>query len=145
MALGPIAGITIELIKNILQALTASTTGGIGELANFLIGGSFVLVTSVIYRRGKSLKSSIIGLLLGTIFMCAVGAIANYFILIPFYTNFMPLEAIIGMGSAINPKVVDLATYIIWMVTPFNIMKGILMSIIVVLVYKKVEPVLRKG
>lgn len=145
MALGPVAGITIELIKNILQALTNSTTGGVGELANFLIGGSFVLVTSVIYRKGKSLKSSIIGLIVGTIFMTAVGAIANYFILIPFYTNFMPLEAIIGMGSALNPKVVDLATYIMWMVTPFNIIKGILMSIIVVLVYKKVEYILRKG
>lgn len=145
MALGPVAGITIELIKNILQALTNSTTGGVGELANFLIGGSFVLVTSVIYRRGKSLKSSIIGLILGTIFMTVVGAIANYFILIPFYTNFMPLEAIIGMGSALNPKVVDLATYIMWMVTPFNVIKGILMSIIIVLVYKKVELVLKKG
>ena len=145
MALGPVAGITIELIKNILQALTNSTSGGVGELANFLIGGSFVLVTSVIYRRKKDLKSSIMGLLVGTIFMCGVGALANYYILIPFYTNFMPLEAIIGMGSAINPNVADLATYILWIVTPFNIMKGILMSILTVLVYKKVEPILRRG
>jgi riboflavin transporter FmnP len=145
MALGPVAGITIELIKNILQALTNSQTGGVGELANFLIGGSFVLVTSVIYRRKKNLTSSIIALILGTIFMTAVGALANYYILIPFYTTFMPLEAIIGMGSALNPKIVDLATYILWMVTPFNILKGILMSIVTVLVYKKIEPILKKG
>lgn len=145
MALGPVAGITIELIKNILQALTNTQTGGVGELANFLIGGSFVLVTSVIYRRKKDLKGSIIALILGTIFMTAVGALANYYILIPFYTNFMPMEAIIGMGSALNPKIVDLPTYILWMVTPFNIIKGILMSIIIVLIYKKVEPILKKG
>lgn len=145
MALGPVAGITIELIKNILQALTNTQTGGVGELANFLIGGSFVLVTSVIYRRKKDLKGSIIALILGTIFMTAVGALANYYILIPFYTNFMPMEAIIGMGSALNPKIVDLPTYILWMVSPFNIIKGILMSIIIVLIYKKVEPILKKG
>jgi riboflavin transporter FmnP len=145
MALGPVAGITIELIKNILQALTNTQTGGVGELANFLIGGSFVLVTSVIYRRKKDLKGSIIALILGTIFMTAVGALANYYILIPFYTNFMPMEAIIGMGSELNPKIVDLPTYILWMVAPFNIIKGILMSIIIVLIYKKVEPILKKG
>ena len=86
VALGPMAGVTIALLKNLLQFVTGmSTTGGVGEFANFLIGGSFVFTVSYIYSKKRELSGVVIGLISGMVIMTIVGCISNYFIILPFY------------------------------------------------------------
>ncbi|MGL5714102.1 MAG: ECF transporter S component [Paraclostridium sp.] len=144
MSLGPIAGFTIVLIKNLFQAMTASTTMWIGEIANMLIGGSYVIIVSLVYRKRKDIKGLITGFILGTMVMVIVGCLANYYMLLPFYAKVMPMEAIIGAGQIINPNITDLASFVVWMIAPFNLVKAILISIITLPLYKKMEVILKK-
>ncbi|MBF8982945.1 ECF transporter S component [Lutibacter sp. B2] len=143
LALGPVAGIMIELIKNVLHLITKTTTGGVGELANFLIGIALVIPTSIMYNKHRSKKSAVVGMLIGTIMMTIVGGIFNYFILLPFYAKIMPLEQIIAWSSAANSAIVDLKTLVYYGIIPFNILKGIIVSIFTFLLYKKLSPVLK--
>jgi riboflavin transporter FmnP len=138
------SGVAVELVKNILH-LMRTTTGGVGELANFIVGSAFIIPAALIYRKRQSMASMILGFVLGTLSMALVGALANYYILIPFYQNFMPLDAIIGMAAAVNALVVDLKTYILYVVIPFNIIKGVAISILTALVYKRVSSVVLKN
>jgi riboflavin transporter FmnP len=141
-ALGPVAGIMVELIKNLLH-LFQTSTGGVGELANFVIGVALVGPASAIYYRDKSRKSAIIGMLVGIVSMAIVGALANYFVLIPFYQNFMPIDAIIAMGQQANAAIVDVRTLVIYGVVPFNLLKGFVIMVITALIYKKISPLLK--
>lgn len=144
LSLGPVAGFAIVLIKNLFQAMTASTTAWIGEFANLLIGGSYVIIVSLIYRQKRNLKGLIMGFVLGTIVMILVGCLTNYYMLLPFYGKIMPMEAIINMGNIINPNVTDLKTFVIWMIAPFNLFKAVLISLITLPLYKKMEVLLKK-
>lgn len=145
MALGPLAGVMIELIKNMLQFFTGmSTTNGVGEFANFLIGGAFVLTVSFIYRMSKNIKSAIFGLVVGTLSMIIIGCIVNYYIVLPFYSAVMPIEVIIEMGAAINTKIVDKFTFVIWIIAPFNLLKASIISILTLPLYKRTEVILNK-
>jgi riboflavin transporter FmnP len=145
IALGPIAGLAIEFLKNLLQFSTGmSTTGGVGELANFLIGGSFVWTVSFIYAKKRDISGVVIGLISGVIVMTIVGCLANYFIILPFYSTIMPIEVVIGMGSAINPVIVDKITFIIWIIAPFNLLKAVIMSVLTLPIYKRTEKILNK-
>jgi len=143
-AFGPVAGIAIELLKNILHLMRTST-GGVGELANFLVGAALVAPAGFVYARNKTMKSALLGLALGTITMGVVGAFANYYIIIPFYSNFMPIDQIIGMAQAANSLIVDLKSYIIYAVIPFNILKGIAVSVLTLLIYKRISPLLHSN
>ncbi len=144
ITLGPVAGVTIAFLKNLLQFLTGmSMTGGIGELANFMIGGSFVWVASFLYSKKHNTRGLIIGLIFATITMIIVGGLANYFIILPFYSTIMPIETVIDMGAKINPVIVDKISFIIWIIAPFNLLKASLMSVMTLLVYKKVEKILK--
>ncbi|WP_270646906.1 ECF transporter S component [Paeniclostridium hominis] len=144
MSLGPVAGFIIVFIKNLFQAMTASTTAWIGEIANFLIGGSYVVIVSLIYRHKKDIKDLLIGFILGTIVMIIVGCLTNYYMLLPFYAKVMPMEAIISMGSIINPRITDLGSFVILMIAPFNLVKAVLISLITLPLYKKMEVILKK-
>lgn len=144
MSLGPVAGFTIVLIKNLFQAMTASTTAWIGETANLLIGGSYVVIVSLVYRHKKNIRGLLIGFILGTIAMIIVGCLTNYYMLLPFYAKVMPMEVIINMGNIINPRVTDLGSFVIWMIAPFNLIKAILISIVTLPLYKKMEVILKK-
>jgi len=142
-ALGPIAGIFIELIKNILNILIKGTdTGGVGELSNFIVGSAFIIPASLIYMRSKNKKSAIIGMIIGTITMTVVACFSNYFVIIPLYEQFMPIDQIIA--SAPNNAIVDLKTFILFAIVPFNIFKGILISLATHLIYKKLSPILHR-
>ena len=144
MALGSGAGIWIALLKNLLQFLTGfSTTGGVGELANFIIGSSFVWVVSIIYSKKHNIKGVIIGLLIGIITMTIAGCIANYVLILPFYSKIMSIEAVINMGSKINPLITDKITFILWIIAPFNLIKASLISLITLPLYKKIEKILK--
>lgn len=144
MSLGPVAGFIIVFIKNLFQAMTASTTAWIGEIANLLIGGSYVVIVSLIYRYKKDIKGLLIGFILGTIAMIIVGCLTNYYMLLPFYAKVMPMEAIISMGNIINPRITDLGSFVIWMIAPFNLVKAVLISLITLPLYKKMEVILKK-
>lgn len=146
MSLGPIAGIAIVIIKNFLQGITASTTGGVGEFANVIIGGSYVLIICLFYRKWKNIKSVVAGGLVGIVAMTIMGCIMNYYIMMPLYATVygMPLDAIIQMGTVINSKVTDLYTFVIWMIAPFNIIKATLMTVVTLPLFKKMEKILTK-
>ena len=138
-AMGPVAGVLIELLKNLLNlVLHGTTTGGIGELSNFVIG--------LIYRRKKTKKNALIGMACGTVFMAALGCLSNAFVIFPMYSAVMgiPMEQFVAMGTAINPAVDNLFTFIILCMAPFNLMKGIVISLITFLLYKRLR-VLLKG
>ena len=140
-ALGPVAGVLVEVIKNLLHLLR-TTTSGVGELANFLVGVAFVVPASYIYSIKKDKRHALVGMIVGIVVMGIVGAIANYYVLIPFYSKFMPIEAIIEWASTANKYIVDLKTYILYAVVPFNLVKGVIVSIVTLLVYKRVSKVI---
>jgi riboflavin transporter FmnP len=146
-AIGPLAGVIMELIKNLLNLLlNGTTTGGIGEFANFLFGCSLVVPSAIIYKLGKTRKHAIVGLSVGTVCFIVVGCLMNAFVILPVYAKVfhMPMAALIAMGSAINPAIKDLTTFILFAVAPFNLLKGIIVSVVTLLVYKKVSPILHK-
>ncbi|WAW15878.1 ECF transporter S component [Peptostreptococcus equinus] len=143
LALGPIAGFMVEFIKNLLHLITSTQTGGVGELANVIVGGSFVVTSSMIYRKNRDAKSYIKAFLAATIVMTLVGSIVNYFFLLPFYGQLMGMDAIIGMGKAVNPKVNDLLSFVLWFIAPFNLLKGLILSILSVPFFKKLDNILK--
>ena len=144
IAMGPLAGFIIALIKNLLQ-IGSSFTGGVGEIANAIIGGTYVVIISYAYRKRSDIKGVMIGALLGTIGMTIMGCIANYFVVTPIYGQvFGSLDSIIAMGSALNPQIHDLFTFVIWVYAPFNIIKATVMTICVLPLYKKMDKILKK-
>lgn len=145
-ALGPIPAIVIEALKVLLKSIMKGTmTVGVGELANFVIGCALVFPVALIYKYNKSFKNAVLGLIIGIISLTVVGALMNYFVLIPFFSKvFMPLDVIVSMGTKINKNIVDLKTLIILAVVPFNLLKGIVTSVITMLIYKRLSPILHK-
>lgn len=132
-AFGPVAGIIVELIKNILHFIIKSETGGIGELANFVSGAAFAVAASLIYFRNKNRSTAIIGMAVGTVIMTAVMILANYYIMLPLY---MP-ALFEGPKSAIY-------NLLLTTTLPFNLIKGVLVSIVTILIYKRLSPILHK-
>lgn len=146
-AMGPMAGVLVQLLKNILHVLVeGSITGGVGELSNFLVGSTFAYTAGFIYYKKKNFKNAIIGLVVGVITMTIFASLSNYFVIFPLYAKVFgwPMEKLIGMGSAVNKFVVDYKTLILFAVVPFNILKGIVVSSVTLLLYKKVSPILHK-
>lgn len=142
-ALGPVAGVIIQMVKALLHFMTDSSTGGVGSFANFLVGSAFVFPAAYIYHMEKTRKNAMIGIVVGAITMAIVGAFANIYILIPFYANFMPIEAIVEMGTVVNSRIVDIPTLVLYGVTPFNLLKGIIIGAVTMLLYKKIAPLLK--
>lgn len=145
-SLGPWTAVLVELMKN-LAHVPSTGTGGVGELANFLVGSSFVLTAGLYYRTHKSRKGAFIAMGLGTLVMTLVASFLNYFFLIPFYVNVQgwPLDVIIDMSHMAGNKLVnDLNSLITFVFVPFNIFKGIVISAIVAMLYKRLSPLLHK-
>jgi len=146
LAMGPVAGVLIEFVKCFIHFF-ASTTAGIGDLANFIVGGSYAAVVGIFYQRHKSKKGAVTGMLIGVLAMIVSGALVNYFITIPLYARFMgwSTEMVVGMGTKITPLIQDKATLILFAFCPFNLMKGTIITLIALPLYKKVSPLLKKG
>ncbi|MEZ3516890.1 MAG: ECF transporter S component [Lachnospiraceae bacterium] len=143
-SMGPVAGVLIELIKILLNLLINGTyTAGVGEFANFGIGCALVVPAGIIYKRKASRTNAVIGLVIGTIVMAIVGGAFNAYVLIPLYSKaMMPMDVIISMGNQINPNITGLTTFIMFAVVPFNLVKGVIVSIMTVLLYKYLRPFL---
>ncbi|WP_296142048.1 ECF transporter S component [uncultured Anaerococcus sp.] len=142
-AMGPLYGVLIQLIKNVLN-LSKTMTGGVGELSNFVVGSTFVLVSSLIYRDKKTRKNSILALVFGVIAMSAVATLSNAFVVFPIYGKVMnmDLEAFAGMIPG-NSLVNNYITLMIFSVAPFNIIKGAIESIVTQILYKRISPSLK--
>ena len=145
-AMGPGAGVAIELVKVLLNLLINGTiTAGVGEFANFVIGCAFCVPAGLIYRSKRTKKGAIWGMVSGTLFMTVAGGFINAYIMLPTYAKAFgwPLEELVAMGTKINPAIDDLTTFILYAVVPFNLLKGILVSFVVALIYKKIRVILK--
>ena len=145
-AMGPFAGALIELIKILLNfVITGTQTAGVGEIANFIIGCALCVPAGLIYRRNRTRKNALIGMAVGTATMTVLGCLINAFVLLPTYAAAfgMPIDALVGMGTAVNSHITNLATFVMFAVAPFNLLKGVLVSVIVFLIYKKISPIFR--
>ena len=142
---GPFAGAMTELIKNILHLFNTSTMG-VGELSNFLLGCAFVIPAGIVYKHNKTRKGALIAMLTGTLCFSFMGILSNYFIMFPFYTTLMniPMEAIIGMCQKIIPSIDSQFEVILLSVTPSNLIKGIAVSLVTFLLYKRLSPILKQ-
>ena len=141
-AYGPAAGILIELVKNTLQLLTSSTSG-IGELANFIMGSSFVAAAGLIYKFHKTKKTVMIACLTASVVMGIVAAIVNYFILLSVFEAFMPLDQLIASFGKFIPFIKTKLDVVLFNAFPFNLLKGIGISIVTMLLYKRLTPILK--
>lgn len=141
-AIGPVSGVIICLIKNLLHLLI-STTGGVGELSNFLLGACFVFPAGLIYHKWKGKKSAVAGALLGAVLMAVVSIFSNYYIVYPFYYNFMEKEVILAAYQAIIPEVQDIWQCLVVFNAPFTLVKGLFCVVITVLIYKHISPFLK--
>lgn len=141
-AYGPVSGVLIELVKNALQLLTSST-GGIGELANFIMGSSFVVAAGLIYRHHKTKKTAILACLIASVIMGVVATVVNYFILLPVFEAFMPLDQLIASFGEFMPFIKTKLDVVLFNAFPFNLLKGIGISIVTMLLYKRLTPILK--
>ncbi|MCI5555605.1 ECF transporter S component [bacterium] len=142
-SLGPVYGVAVCLIKNLLNLIFHGSTGGIGELCNFLLGAAFVATAGTIYRHSKSRKTAVIGCLVGAAVMAVVSVPVNYFISYPVYAKmFGGIDAILAAYQAINPNVDGLLQCLVVFNLPFTFVKGLLDSVLCFLIYKPLSPIL---
>ncbi len=144
-AYGPFAGVIAELCKVFVKLfLKGTSTAFVGDLANFIVGCALILPASIIYHVRKSRKSALIGLATGTIVMTIFGSLFNAIYLIPTFSVLfgMPLEAIVGMGTAVNPNITSVSKLVLFAVVPFNLLKCVADSVITFLLYKPLSPII---
>jgi len=140
-SMGPLYGAIVCLVKNIVN-LFSTTTGGVGELSNFILGVLFVVPAGIIYRMRPKFSGAVIGGIVGAASMAFISVFTNYYVVYPIYTAFMPMDAIIGMYKAINPSVENLWQCLIIFNLPFTFIKGMVSAVITIAVYKKLTPLI---
>ena len=150
-SLGPVYGVAIQLVKNLLH-LPFGSSAGVGELSNFILGAVFVFAAGVIYKRSKSRKSALVGSVVGAATMALVSVVANYFIVYPAYVVLyhLPLDAIVGMYEEILGGVSHVPTQnalfncLLVFNVPFTLVKGLLDTALCFLIYKPLSPLLHR-
>lgn len=143
-AFGPIYGGAVCFIKNLLHLLV-TTTGGIGELANFLMGLCFVLPAGIVYKKIKNRKGALLGTVLGAFLMACGSVLINYFLVYPMYAAFiMPESIILGMYKVLMPSLNNLFEALLVFNMPFTFAKGVIVSVICFIVYKKLSLLFKK-
>lgn len=145
-AYGPVAGIMVEFVKIILKTLIKGTsTAFVGELANFVIGCGLILPASVIYRFKKTKKNALIACIVGTLVITIIGPLFNAVYLLPAFSKLygMPMDAIIGMGTAVNPAINSVEALVIFSVLPLNLLKGAIDCALTMAIYKPLSRILK--
>lgn len=142
-AMGPLPGTLILLVKSLL-GLLHSTSQGVGELADFLMGFAMLLPAGLIYNHNKSRKGAAVGMAVGTVVATIVAVLSNMYIMIPFYGTAygMPVEAIVGMGAKVVPAVNSIWDFVLLITAPFNVLKWVVISVLAGLMYKPLSPIL---
>ncbi len=144
-ALGPFAGVVITVLKNIIKIIIrGTTTAFVGEYVDVIITVIYILPAAIIYHNSKSLKNAVIGMGVGIGAMAVCSAFINYYVFIPIYSRLagLPLDIIIQAGADVNSKITSLFTLIMWGTVPFNLVKGVLCSLLTFLLYKRVSKIL---
>ena len=142
-AISPIAGVAVCFLKNVLH-LFATSTGGVGELANFLISAALVLPAGWIYRRIRTLKGALLGSAVGALVSAVICVPVNYFITYPFYAaTFLPMETIMQLYQNIMPSADSLWKALLIFNLPFTFVKGTVSILLTFLVYKPLSPILK--
>jgi riboflavin transporter FmnP len=144
-AYGPFAGVLIELLKNLIHLITTSVNGYVGVLSNFLLGATFTGVAGLIYITKKSKMSALTGSLAGSAIMAILSFPFNYFIIFPLYYNFMgyPEAAVLGIYQAILPSIKSVPQALVIFNMPFTLVKGLVCTVITMLIYKPLSPLLK--
>ena len=145
-AFGPVAGVMIEFIKILLKSMIKGTsTAFVGEFANFIIGCSFVLPASILYRIKKNKVNAIISCIVGTAIITVAGSLFNAVYLLPTFANMfhMEMDEIIAMGTAVNRYVNSVTAFTVLIVAPVNLLKGVMVSLVTLLIYKPLSPILK--
>lgn len=144
--MGPLAGAAIEFVKILLNlVITGTDTAGVGEIANFLIGCSLCVPAAFIYKRKRTRNGALVGMTVGTILMVIAGCFINAYVMLPAYSAAfgLPIDSLVQMGTVVNPNITSLSTFVVFAVAPFNLLKGVLVSLIVLLIYKKISPIFK--
>lgn len=147
-AFGPVAGVLAEAVKILVKLLFKGTgTAFVGELANFTVGCFFILPATLIYHCKKSKKMALIGCIIGTLIMTAVGTGFNAIYLLPKFSELygIPLDSLIAMGTAVNGNVNGVTTFVMLCVAPLNLLKGFAVSLVTILIYHPLRPVLKRN
>ncbi|HHF51832.1 MAG TPA: ECF transporter S component [Candidatus Aminicenantes bacterium] len=147
LSMGPLSGAAVELIKNVLHGILAGHTAFIGETANFLVGLSFVLTVSLVQGRSFSKSRAFCSGLAGTVVMALSAAILNFFLFLPLYEKVLgiPVESVIRMAASVNRFVTDKWSLILWSMVPFNLLKGIILTLILSLLYRKLGGFIKRA
>jgi riboflavin transporter FmnP len=140
-AMGPVCGIAIEFIKNLLHVLDSGSFG-VGELSNFLLGAVFVGTAGTVYKFKKNKRGALIGSIVGAIAMAAFSLPSNYYIVYPVYYNFMPEQTILAAYQAIIPSMQSIFQSLLTFNVPFTFVKGMIDVAIAFMVYPYLSPVL---
>ena len=142
-SMGPVPGLMILGVKSLL-GLLHSSSGGVGELADFIMGAALVLPAELIYRHHKSRRNALLGMAVGTVCMIVIAVLVNWKIMIPFYMSAfgMPMEAVIGMATKALPFVDTEWKLLLCVTAPFNLLKGVVLSLLTFLLYKRLSPLL---
>lgn len=159
-SLGPVSGVIVCLVKNVIKGLLFSGTGGVGEMCNFLLGICFVIPAGLIYRYKRTRSGALMGALAGAVIMAVCSIPVNYFISYPVYTKFLPMDVIISMYQEIVqsfngllsragapfalPAVNGLLGCLIAFNAPFTLLKGLLDMGLCFLIYKPLSPLLHR-
>ena len=141
-AMGPVSGVFVVLVKNLIN-LMFTTTGGVGELSNFLLGCCFVIPAGLFYQKMQSRKGAFIGALIGAIVMAVCSLATNYFLVYPFYFNIMPRETVMNMYQIINPNVDTLIKGLLIFNMTFTFIKGLISLGLSFAIYKGIAPLLK--
>lgn len=141
---GWLPAMLITLVKDLIH-LTSSTTGGVGQLADFLMITAYSAVAAGIYRKRHTRHGALLGLAVGGVAMTIVGVFTNKFMLIPFFSKVMPIEAILEACALVNPFIGDINAYIIFGVVPFNLLKSVLLASVTMLLYKRLSVFIKEG
>lgn len=141
-AFGPVSGAAVCLVKNLVNVLF-TTTGGVGELSNFVLGASFVFTAGTVYRMRKNRAGALLGSVVGAAVMAVIGVFSNYYIVYPVYTAMMPMDVILGLYRAINPAVESLWDALVWFNLPFTFIKGLCSTAMAFVIYKPLSPILK--
>ena len=139
--LGPSAAVACEAVKILLKLLLKGTsTAFVGDFANFAVGCSLVLPAVIIYHTGKRRKNAVIGLVVGTVILTVFGSAFNAVYLLPKFSQLfgLPLDSIINMGAKINAGIHSVSTFVLLAVAPLNLIKGVTISVLTLLLYKRV-------
>ena len=147
-AFGPVAGVVTEFLKVLIKLFIKSTsTAFVGDFANFVVGCTMILPATTLYHFKKSKKAAVLACVIGTICMAVFGTAFNALYLIPAFSKLyqLPIDSIIAMGAAINASITDIVTFVIICVGPLNIIKGTMVSVITILVYKPLSPIIKKS